>query len=69
MSIVITIFGILIIGPVLLELFFPVKCPKCNKKCNKSFYLSGYMDSLYYECPEHGDINCVEKKIQTNLKK
>ena len=35
----------------------PIKYPKCNKKCNTNYYMPGYLDSMYYECPEHGDIN------------
>jgi hypothetical protein len=37
-----------------------VKCPKCNKKCNASYYVPGVNDSLYYECPEHGDLNLLK---------
>lgn len=46
----------------ILPILFPVKCPKCNKKCREQFYMPGCIDSFYYECPEHGDIdNLIEK--------
>lgn len=48
--------------PLILTWIFPIKCPKCNKKCHESYHLPGYDDSLYYECPEHGNIDEIVKQ-------
>lgn len=42
---------------ILVHVVFPIKCPKCNKKCEKKYYITGLEDSAYYNCEEHGDIN------------
>ena len=52
----IIIIAILII---LLSFIPPIKCPKCNQKCKESYYLPGCNDSLFFECPEHGNINLL----------
>ncbi len=57
MKITIVVIGILVVIIYLIMKLFPIKCPKCNEKCKESFYMCGMEDSLYYECPNHGDIN------------
>lgn len=55
--IIFAFIGIIIVIYWLLFWVFPIKCPKCNKKCIPNYYIPGIEDSFYYECPEHGDIN------------
>lgn len=57
MKITIVIIGILVVLINIMMKLFPTKCPKCNKKCEESFYIEGINDSFYYKCPNHGDID------------
>jgi hypothetical protein len=56
MIILLIIIGI-IFAINLLNLIFPIKCPKCKRKCNERYHYPGCSDSLYYQCSEHGNIN------------
>lgn len=50
--------GYIIIGIIILAICSrKVKCPKCEKECSESYYAPGIVDSMYYECPDHGNIN------------
>lgn len=51
------IFYLIMLFVIILPIILPTKCPKCDKKCSESYYFSGAVDSMYYACPEHGDIN------------